>query len=174
MEWTGARYADRPTVEADTWVDAPPERVWTFVSDVELMPSMSTELQSVRWLDDASGPALGARFVGRNRHEAVGEWETTSHIVEFEPPRVFAWAVENPEHPVATWRFTLRPQAGGTQLSQWMQLGPARSNLSVLIDRMPEQEQQIVLVRMRQLKESITATLAEIKQRAETPGRTEA
>jgi hypothetical protein len=28
MEWTGARYADTPTVEARIWIDAPAERVW--------------------------------------------------------------------------------------------------------------------------------------------------
>ena len=28
MEWTGARYADTPTVKARIWIDAPAERVW--------------------------------------------------------------------------------------------------------------------------------------------------
>ena len=28
MEWTGARYADTPTVEPRIWIDAPAERVW--------------------------------------------------------------------------------------------------------------------------------------------------
>lgn len=28
MEWTGARYADGPTVEMSTWVAAPTSRVW--------------------------------------------------------------------------------------------------------------------------------------------------
>ena len=53
MEWTGARYADKPTVEVRTWIDAPPERVWQLVSDVTLMPDTSRELQSVEWLDAA-------------------------------------------------------------------------------------------------------------------------
>jgi len=38
MEWTGARYADMPTVEVRTWIGAPPARVWELVSDVVLMP----------------------------------------------------------------------------------------------------------------------------------------
>ena len=88
MEWTGARYADKPTVEVQTWIDAPPERVWTLVADIELMPRLSDELQSVEWLDGATGPAVGARFVGHSKHEAFGEWATTSHVVECEPPRV--------------------------------------------------------------------------------------
>ena len=92
MEWTGARYADTPTVEVQAWIAAPQERVWELVSDIALMPRMSSELQSVEWLDGATGPAPGARFVGRSKHKALGEWATTSHIVEFEPPRVFAWA----------------------------------------------------------------------------------
>jgi uncharacterized membrane protein len=167
MEWTGARYADKPTVEAQIWIDAPPQRVWALVSDVELMPSLSSELQSVEWLDDVSGPAVGARFVGRSKHEALGEWATTSHVVEFEPGRVFAWAVEDPLHPTAIWRFRLEPKDGGTQLSQWMQLGPARSGLSFAIDRMPDKEQKIVFVRMREFEHNMTVTLVGIKKLAE-------
>ncbi|HEV8623831.1 MAG TPA: SRPBCC family protein, partial [Acidimicrobiia bacterium] len=60
MEWTGARYADKPRVEVRTWIDAPPARVWALVSDIELMPRTSTELQSVEWLDGVTGPRVGA------------------------------------------------------------------------------------------------------------------
>ncbi|WP_431929663.1 SRPBCC family protein [Amycolatopsis tucumanensis] len=167
MEWTGARYADTPTVEVRTWVDAPPERVWALVSDIGLMPAMSDELQSVEWVDGATGPAVGARFVGRSKHEALGEWATTSEIVEFEPGRVFAWAVGEPAEPSATWRFRVEPRDGGTELSQWMRLGPGRSGLSLAIDRMPEKEQKIVFVRMREFERNMTATLECLKKRAE-------
>ncbi|WP_406431096.1 SRPBCC family protein [Streptomyces sp. NBC_00631] len=167
MEWTGARYADRPTVEVETWIDAPPATVWALVSDIGLMPEMSGELRSVAWLDGAAGPAVGARFVGRSEHEAFGKWETTSHVIECEPESVFAWAVQDPCEPSAVWRFRLRPKDGGTELSQWMQLGPGRSGLSVAIDRMPDKEQKIVFVRLREFERGITATLAQIKKRAE-------
>ena len=92
MEWTGARYADGPTVEVETWIDSPPERVWELVTDMQLIARFSDELQEVQWLDGARGPSLGARFTGRNRNEALGEWTTTSHVVEFEPQRVFGWS----------------------------------------------------------------------------------
>lgn len=168
MEWTGARYADKPTVEVSTWIAAPPARVWTLVADIELMPRLSAELQSVEWLDGRSGPALGARFVGRSKHDALGEWETTSHIVEYDPPRVLTWAVEDPQHPTAIWRFTLEPKDGGTSLGEWMQMGPARSGLSFAIDRMPEKEQKIVFVRMREFEAGMAATLGSIKKLAES------
>ncbi len=124
MEWTGARYADKPTVQAQTWIDADPSAVWRIVADVELMPTMSEELQRVEWQDRATGPSVGATFVGHSRHEALGEWSTPSHIIECAEPEVLAWAVGNPANPSATWRFSLRPQDGGTELTQWMQLGP--------------------------------------------------
>ena len=167
MEWTGARYADLPTAEVSTWIEAPPERVWPLVSDIGLMPRLSRELQSVEWLDGVREPAVGARFLGRSRHDALGEWSTTSYIVQYDPGRVLAWAVADPEQPSATWRFTLHPGQGGTTLSQWVRLGPGRSGLSIAIDQMPDKEQKIVFVRMREFEESMTRTLAAIKVLAE-------
>ena len=167
MEWTGARYADMPTAGVQTWIDAPPERVWPLVADIELMPKLSDELQSVEWLDPAAAPAVGAKFRGHSKHDALGEWSTVSHVVEYEPGRVFAWAVEDVDQPTATWKFTLRPERGGTTLSQWMRMGPGRSGLSFAIDAMPDKEQKIVFVRMREFEQSMTRTVAAIKTLAE-------
>jgi uncharacterized protein YndB with AHSA1/START domain len=167
MEWTGARYADKPTVEVHTWIDAPPRRVWELVSAVELMPTMSSELQSVEWLDDATEAAVGAKFVGTSKHDALGTWSTTSVVIECEPERVFAWAVEDAQNPTAVWRFRLEPEDGGTELSQWMQMGPGRSGLSIAIEQMPDKEQKIVFVRMREFEKNMVATLAQIKTLAE-------
>ena len=167
MEWTGARYRDKPTVEADIWIDAPPSRVWDIVTDVDLMPTMSDELQRVEWLEGATGPVVGARFNGYSKHEALGEWHSTSHVIEYEPGHVFAWAVSDPDDPSAMWRFRVQSKDGGTQLSQWMQLGPGRSGLSFAIDRMPEKEQKIVFVRLREFERSIALTLEQIKKLAE-------
>jgi hypothetical protein len=167
MEWTGARYADGPTAEADTWIDASPDQVWGVVSDVTLMPSMSTELQSAEWRDGA-GPALGHTFVGRNRHPAMGEWETISHVVACDERRVFGWDVDGLDGTSASWRFTLTPEDGGTRLRQSVRVGPGRSGLSLAIEQMPDKEQKIVFVRMRELEKSIVGTLAAVKERVES------
>lgn len=169
MEWTGARYADKPTVQVQTWIDASPERVWRIVADVELMPSLSNELQHVEWQGGATGPSVGASFVGHSKHDALGEWSTTSYILECAEPEVLGWAVTDPDDPSARWRFTLRPKDGGTELTQWMQLGPGRSGLSFAIDRMPEKEQKIVFVRLREFENAIAHTLGQIKTLAEQP-----
>ena len=103
-------------------------------------------------------PAIDATFRGHSKHDALGEWSTLCHIVEWEPNRVFAWAVEDPDDPTATWRFTLVPERGGTTLTQWMQLGPAHSGLSFAIDAMPDKEQ---------FEQSMTRVVAQIKAMAE-------
>ncbi|AZS89081.1 SRPBCC family protein [Streptomyces griseoviridis] len=167
MEWTGARYADGPTVEVRTWIDAPPERVWPLVSDIALMPELSDELRSAEWLDGATKPALGARFLGRSRHDALGEWSTTSYVVECAPARAFAWAVQDVAEPTALWRFGLRAERGGTELTEWVRMGPGSSGLSRAIERMPEKEQKIVFVRLREFERNMTATLDRIKRLAE-------
>lgn len=168
MQWTGARYADNPTVEVRTWIDASPDRVWSIVSDIGLMPGMSDELQAVEWI--GGEPAVGGSFVGHNKHDSFGEWSTTSHVIEYEPGRVFAWAVQDPANPSAVWRFRLSPKDGGTELSEWMRMGPGRSGLSFAIDAMPDKEQKIVFVRMREFEKNMAATLEHIKKLAEASG----
>lgn len=167
VEWTGARYADTPTVEASTWIDADPARVWSLVSDIELMPTLSNELQAVQWAENAEGPRVGARFIGHNQHDAFGRWSALSQIVACDEPREFAWAVGEPGNPAAIWRFRLTPRDGGTALSYWMQMGPGRSGLSPAIETMPDNEQKIVFVRLREFEDAIGKTLAAIKRLAE-------
>jgi uncharacterized protein YndB with AHSA1/START domain len=167
MEWTGAKYADKPTVQVQTWINASPEEVWRVVADVEAMPSMSNELQRVEWQDGATSPSVGATFVGYSKHNALGEWSTTSYIVECAEPEVLGWAVADAESPSSLWRFTLQAKDGGTELTQWMQLGPGRSGLSFAIDRMPEKEEKIIFVRLREFEKAITHTLDQIKTLAE-------
>jgi uncharacterized protein YndB with AHSA1/START domain len=167
MEWTGQVYADSPTAAAQILIDATPERVWDLVSEIALMAELSSELQQVTWLDGVTGPAVGNRFTGRNAHPAMGEWETVSTVTECDPPHRFAWAVGDPAHPSATWRFTLEPDGEGTLLEQLYQMGPARSGLNIAIDAMPDKEQKIVFVRLREHEAAMKHNLAEIKDRAE-------
>ena len=92
----------------------------------------------------------------------------TSEVIECEAERVLAWAVQDPQNPTAIWRFRLEPEDGGTQLTQWMQMGPARSGLSFAIDRMPDKEQKILFVRMREFEQNMARTVEHIKKLAET------
>jgi len=161
------KYADGPVVEGSVHVAAPPERVWELVSDIHLVASLSSEVQSVEWLDGTERAALGCAFRGHSRHPAAGEWTTTSRIVCCDAPRAFGWDVEDPDNPTASWRFELTPRDGGTEVRQWARMGPGRSNLNRAIDAMPEKEERIVAGRLREWQAGIDANLAAIKERAE-------
>jgi uncharacterized protein YndB with AHSA1/START domain len=169
MEWTGQVLADCPTVAAQAYIDAPPERVWGLVSDIHLMARLSTELQEVAWLDGATGPATGHRFLGRNANQALGRWETVSTIVECDEPHRFAWAVGDPGHPATLWRFSLRRDGAGTVLEQWSQVGLGRSGLNRAIEAMPDKEQKIIFVRLREFETGFKHNLAAIKELAGRP-----
>jgi uncharacterized protein YndB with AHSA1/START domain len=167
VEWTGQVYADTPTVSAEIYIEASPERVWELVSDIHLMAELSSELQEVAWLDGVTGPGTGHRFTGRSAHDALGSWETVSTVIGHEPPRRFAWAVGDPGFPSSIWSFALQTRDEGTVLAQSAQLGPAPSGLSVAIAAMPDKEQKIVFVRLREFETGMKANLAALKDLAE-------
>jgi hypothetical protein len=160
------RHADKPTAQASIAISATPERVWQLVTDINLPARFSAEFQGARWLA-SDGPRLGARFVGRNRHQAVGEWETTCTVVWFEPERTFGYAVEDVDHPVARWRFDLAPTDAGTSLTMWAEMGLGRSGLTYLIKKYPDREEEIVADRLAEWRANMEATLAGIKDLAE-------
>jgi uncharacterized protein YndB with AHSA1/START domain len=168
VELPELRYSDCPTVEVTVTIAASPDLVWGLVSDIQLPARFSSEFLGAEWLDGVTAAASGARFVGRNNHPAIGEWQTTSTICDFEPGRRFGWAVGDADQPSATWRFTLEPDGAGTRLTQWMQMGPARSGINLAIDAMPEKESKILHRRVAEHRANMEATLAGIKHLVET------
>jgi uncharacterized protein YndB with AHSA1/START domain len=163
-----ARYSEAPTVEASMLVKASPEELWPLVTDMELLASLSSELQRVRWLDESDELAVGRRFEGTNFHKAMGEWSITSYVVACDAPREFRWAVADVDNPAALWGFELTPTDGGTRVRQFAQLGPGPSGLSLAIDRMPEKEERIVERRLAEFLAGIESNLVALREIAET------
>ena len=159
------KYADGPTTEVEVLVAAPIERVWEAITDINLPAEFSGEFQGADWIDDA--PALGARFVGRNSHSAMGDWETTSFVNEYDPPRAFGWAVGDPDEPSATWWFRLEQEADGVRVRQGGRMGPAPSGLTFAITAMPDKEERIVARRLQEWERNMQATLNGLKARLE-------
>ena len=160
-------YADCPTTTAEVLIAAPPAVVWQLVRDIQMPAHYSSEFQGGEWLDGVTEAALGAQFRGRNHHPARGSWETVSTICEYEPERLFGWAVGDPAEPAARWRFTLAPEGGGTRIVQWMQMGPGESGISELIRAMPDKESRILRRRLAEHHANMTATLDGIRAQAE-------
>jgi hypothetical protein len=162
------KYVEGPTVEVDTLVHAPIDRVWELVTDIGLPARFSSEFVGAEWLDD--GPRLSARFVGRNRHAALGEWETTSTVTRYELGRTFGWDVSDPENPSSSWWFELEQEPDGVRLRQGARIGPAPSGLTIAITAMPEKEDRIIARRLEEFERNMHATVEGIKQLAEANG----
>ena len=158
------KYSDCPTVEVEITVSAPADRVWRYVSDIEMPARFSGEFKGAEWIDE---PGLGARFVGHNEHPARGAWETTSWVTRYEPMRAIEWSVSSPTEPSATWWFTIEETEAGVVLGQGARMGPAPSGLSIAIEAMPDKEERIVARRLEEWRSNMQATVEGIKALAE-------
>lgn len=162
------RFADRPEATREVSIGAPPEVVWALCTDLPRLGEWSPENEGGTWLDGAPGPAVGVRFQGRNRHSAIGEWQTTSVVVTCDRPRRFVWAVgDDPGFAAATWTFDLEPDGSGTRLRQHASMGPGPSGTTAAIDRMPDKEERIIERRLQEWQRGMDAVLAGIKAEAE-------
>ena len=103
--------------ELTVFVAAPPEDVYALVSDVTRTPELSPEIVQCSWLDGATGPAGGARFVARNKAGRM-TWNNRPVVVTAEPGREFAFARTEPLGGTVEWRYLLEPQDGGTRVTE--------------------------------------------------------
>lgn len=157
--------ADQPGTWAEVDIAAPVARVWELVTDLDLPARFSEEFQGATWVDD--GPAPGARFVGRNQHPAIGEWEQDCFIEVLEEPRSFGWGTADPSNPGARWRFDLEPSEVGTRLRFSLSLGPGPSGITVAIEARPDKEARILQHRLDEHHANMTRTVEGIRDVAQ-------
>lgn len=158
--------SDLPSCEVTATIAASPEAVWALVSDVTRVGEWGGECVGAEWLDGASGPAVGARFLGR-QVRADRKWETTSVVIEAEPGRSFSWVVGDPANASATWRYELSGEGTGTSVRYRAEMGPGPSGLTALIAHTPDREEQIIEGRLAEHRRNMAATLAAITTAAE-------
>lgn len=145
---------------ASVHIDAPPSDVYALVTDVANMGQFSPECTGGRWLDGATGPAVGARFKGSNRRGAA-RWSTTNVVVEAEDGREFAFETKQSG---MRWRYDLEPDGDGTLLTEsreaWRsQPLVAKVFTTVVLGGTKSHD--------KELQDGMTATLKKIKQVAE-------
>ncbi len=156
---------DGPVVEVSVTIAAPADVVWDLATDINVASRFQDEFAEAERIDD--GPALEARFIGRNTR-GEREWETTSWVVDYEPKRIFGWAVSDRDNPGATWTYFLDETGTGTILRYHRVLGPGPSGLTAAIDRHPKAEEEIIASRDEEQRQNMQAVIEGIKQLAET------
>lgn len=107
-----------PEGSARTVIARPVSEVFAAVADITRMGDWSPECTGARWIEPATGPALGARFEGDNVATAgpvtLKRWTTTSEVTACQPDAVFEFVAEG----FTTWRYEFEDRDGATQLTE--------------------------------------------------------
>jgi hypothetical protein len=140
--------------------------VWQQVTDVEVPTRFSDESLGAEWQGDERG--VGAVFIGRSQHPAVGEWSLPCHVDVCDEPRSFGWRTSDPDNPGARWRFDLEQIPSGTRLRYHYVMGPGASGTSMAIEANPDKHARIVRRRLDAVKANMQRTVTGIKQLPET------
>ena len=144
-------------------IDASPEQVYAFVSDVTKMGQWSPETRRCKWIR-GDGPAVGARFKGYNRRGRA-RWSNTLEVIAADPGVEFAFRRAVLHCGVCDWRYRMESDADGTTLTEsyevtkpdWAVMNWFNGLVLGIEDRDAD------------LTEGMRTTLARIKQTAENP-----
>ena len=102
---------------AEIVVAAPAEKIYDLVADVPRTPEFSPEVVSVRWLDGATGPAVGARFEAVNRSTNSGKrWRNRPMVTTADRGREFAFSRTERFAGTVVWRYRFESVDGGTRV----------------------------------------------------------
>ncbi len=106
------------TGSASVVIDRDPATVFALISDVTRTGEWSPECVGGRWVGDATGPAVGAKFEGDNVLVIAGmtlkRWTTTSQVTACVPGELFAFIAEE----YTTWRYELESVGDGTRVTE--------------------------------------------------------
>lgn len=116
------------TTQATIWQDeaaieiaADPSVVWALVGDVVRMGEWSPVCRRVDYLDGATSPSVGARFIGHNRQWGA-RWSRTCIIDGCVPQRELEFHTLFRDAVGTRWRYRLEPSNGGTRLVESYEL----------------------------------------------------
>lgn len=153
---------DPDTYQESISVAASPEAVYDLVSDVTRTGEWSPVCTSCWWDEDAEAGTVGAWFTGHNELPNR-TWETRSQVVAADRGREFAWIVGGK---FVRWGFTIEPADEGSVLTESWTFLP--DGLAMFREKFGENAEAEIAERTDQAHAGIPATLAAIKQIAET------
>ncbi|MEX2293073.1 MAG: SRPBCC family protein [Acidimicrobiales bacterium] len=150
-------WGDEATIE----VAAPPEVVWSLVSDIPRMGEWSPVCHRCEWLDGADVAAVGARFVGHNKANGA-RWSRECTITAAEPGRELAFSTYFRGEESTRWRYRFEPSDGGTRVVEAYEVVSVPRWIKVLrmLPGLPAKS-------LRDGRAGMTATLQRLKVEAE-------
>lgn len=104
------------TVSVSREVAAPASIVWAMVTDLPRMGEWSPENRGGSWMKGATGPALGARFRGRNSN-GKRSWSTVVTVIRHDEPSDFAFSLMVFGRPWCDWSWQVSPTSSGCTIT---------------------------------------------------------
>lgn len=152
-------------VEVSLVINAPAEDVYALVSDLPGMTEWTPQTNRVVWRGGATGPVVGAKFRGDNKHGLL-RWSTFGTVTVADPGREFSFEVGFAGMPVARWGYRFEPlPGGGCRVTEYTEdrrniLLRQGSHLVGMGDRetMNRENMQVTLERLKAAAEASTAT----------------
>jgi hypothetical protein len=143
-------------------IEAPAERIYALVADLPRMGDWSPECRQVEWLDGATGPAEGARFIGHNKGGPRGlmKWSRQGRVLTADPGHEFVFVTEEGGRESTEWRCRLEPSGVGTQVTE-----------SYTVHWIPTWARMVDVPtnRARELRQAMQHTLEQLRVAAEAP-----
>jgi uncharacterized protein YndB with AHSA1/START domain len=158
--------------EVSLRIDAPRERVWDLITDVTRIGEFSLETIGAEWVEGATGPTVGACFIGTNQ---VGQltFSRLCLVVEAERNRRFAYVVGDrfDGSRTGTWSFELEDDGDGTLVHHRFQHEPkGKSGVRLRVEREPDRAREIVEARKNYLRVNMLNTLEAMRDVLEAKG----
>ena len=150
------------TGEASIHIEAPPEKVYTLVSDVTRMGEWSPETTKCEWLDGATGPAVGARFKGSNKNGMI-RWSTKPRVLAADDGHEFSFVTDMRGNDLTKWSYRFAPDASGTKVTESFEMMADQPGFITFL------EKRVMRVKDRraELEKGMEATLQRIKAAVE-------
>jgi hypothetical protein len=103
-------------------MEAPANAIYELVADVTRTPEFSPEILSCKWLDGATGPAVGARFAARNKIHKRPGWTNKPVVTVVDPGKMFAFERTEPFGGTVRWSYEFEPDQAGTKVTESYQV----------------------------------------------------
>jgi hypothetical protein len=146
-------------------VSCPPAAAWALVSDIARIGEFSPECVGTRWLDGATGLAVGSRFEGTNRVE-YGEdeviWIRPCTVTGVDTGVRFSYTVGDRYDgtPAGEWEFLVADRPGGCAVTQtFRHLADGLSGLRAEADEHPDAAADVIARRSVELRAGMRQTL---------------
>ena len=97
-------------------INASPQKVWEMVTDLPRMGEWSPENQGGVWSKGATGPAVGAKFKGRNKN-GKKSWGTEVTVDVFDAPTKFSFSLMALGKNWCDWVYEVEPTATGCRVT---------------------------------------------------------